>query len=637
MSDDQQAAFAEAVQRHQAGELDAAGEAYRRITAADPQHADALHFLGVISLQKNEPNDAVGLIRQAIAIRPDQSEFHMHLGLCLHAQEQFAECEESLRRAVELAGNHPDARFNLGQFLMMTERETEAEIHIRKALELAPQDPRYLNALGTLMIAQDQYTEAKSSFSKAVEAAPGFLLARLNLVQCLIETGDLETAEGEARRCCGDYPDDVEARDLLAQVLRTQSRYDESIDLYRSVLNENPDDIAANLGLGSSLLAAERVDEAVNQYRTLLESHPDGAEYHYNLGLALRAQGADDEAIDCFNQAIGLAPEYVPPLYMRAMTELANGNFEDGLPAYEMRWADPRHTGAWVELPQASWNGEDLVGKKLLVWGEQSIGDHVLYAGLLPTLQARGADCIWECDPRLLPIMQRSFPEVEMVGIERPANARLAEGDIDLQVPMASTMYNLAPWPVGFKPAERYLKPAPDRVAEFQSRLDQLGSQPKIGIAWQNTMAGVISRSSCPLRDWGAILTDRDAIFVNLQMGDLQSEVQEAADTFGTNIHTDPDLDWTNDIDGLLALIDTLDLVVTTSNVTAHLAGALGKPTLLLLHYRSGWYWGVGGETILFYPSVRAYRQPQTGVWGPAVEEIGSRLTGMLKSGNLSG
>lgn len=637
MNFDERAAFAEALQQHQAGELEAAENTYRQITAANPNHADALHFLGVIALQKEEPNNAIELIKKAIAEKSDVPEYHMHLGLCLHSLDQPAACEESLRRAVELAPNHADARFNLGQFLMTSERETEAEVNLRKAIEIAPKHARCHNALGTLMIAQNQYTEAKKCFATALESTPEFLLARLNFARCLLELGEVNDAELEAQRCSKNFPDDAAVKDLMARVMRARARYDDAVEIYQTQLLDDADDEDAKLGLGSSLLAAERIDEAVEHYRNMLEAKPDIAQYHYNLGLALRARGTDTEAIDCFNQSIGLSPEYSPAIYMRALTELASGRFEDGLAAYEMRWTDPRHANGWLDLPQEAWAGEEPAEKKLLVWGEQGVGDHILYAGLLPTLLGRGAKFIWECNPRLAPLMRRSFPEIETVELQRPVGDRLKDSDIDFQVPMASLMFHLTPWPEGYTPTEGYLRSDPDRRAAFQSKLTNLGERPKIGISWRSSSTGSATRKSCPLDNWGPILGERDALFVNLQYGDVSAEVTTAANALGAEIYTDPDLNRFDDIDGLFALIDSLDMVITTSSVTAHFAGALGKPTLLMLQHRPIWYWGATGRDVLFYPTITAHRQSPSGGWLPVVEAVGAELAQALANGKFTG
>ena len=131
---------------------------------------------------------------------------------------------------------------------------------------------------------------------------------------------------------------------------------------------------------------------------------------------------------------------------------------------------------------------------------------------------------------------------------------------------------------------------------------------------------------SMPLDRWAPILAIPGAAFVNLQYGDTDAEIAAARAASGAVIHTDPDLDRFDDLDGLAALIDAVDLVLTTSNVTAHIAGALGKPGWAALQRVPLWYWGMEGERSIFYPSLRLIRQREAGTWAPVARVIADAL-----------
>ena len=133
-------------------------------------------------------------------------------------------------------------------------------------------------------------------------------------------------------------------------------------------------------------------------------------------------------------------------------------------------------------------------------------------------------------------------------------------------------------------------------------------------------------KKSTPLALWGPILTQPDCSFINLQYGDTDAEIALAQTDLGVQIYTHPEIDRFNDLDALLALIDGLDLVITTSNVAAHLAASLGKPCWLLLQNLPIWYWKRAGESVLFYPSVRAFRQEKTGDWETVIADAGAAL-----------
>ena len=152
----------------------------------------------------------------------------------------------------------------------------------------------------------------------------------------------------------------------------------------------------------------------------------------------------------------------------------------------------------------------------------------------------------------------------------------------------------------------------------------------RIGVSWRSARQRAGVRKSVPLADWMPILADRDALFVNLQYGDTDKEVAAAAKRSGAEIYTDPKIDRYSELEKLAALIDCLDLVITTSNVTAHLAGALGKETCLILQRAPLWYWGHQGNETTFYPSVRAFRQTSANSWDGVISAVAAVLDGRL-------
>ena len=135
-----------------------------------------------------------------------------------------------------------------------------------------------------------------------------------------------------------------------------------------------------------------------------------------------------------------------------------------------------------------------------------------------------------------------------------------------------------------------------------------------------------------PLEKWGPILEGRDALFVNLQYGETETEIATAMRATGAEIYTDPEIDRFNDFEGLAALIDGLDLVVTTSNVTAHFAGALAKPCLLALQVTPLWYWGMAAAPTPLYASVERFWQGRENIWTDVAGDIAARLDELILS-----
>lgn len=272
-----------------------------------------------------------------------------------------------------------------------------------------------------------------------------------------------------------------------------------------------------------------------------------------------------------------------------------------------------------------------LAGKTVLIWSEQGVGNHILYGGLLASILNQAGHCIFECDARLAPAFQRAFPHQAVVAAVAKPDARTLGSDIDVQIPLAGLMRVIPGWPEGFARQERYLEPDAVFSAKIEKRLVGAGvADRKIGIAWQSTRKRVGPKKSAPRALWEPILAHRDCSFINLQYGDTDAETAAAEHDIGIQIYSDPNIDRLNDLDALFALIDGLELVITTSNITAHLAASLGKPCWLMLRANPPWYWGRDGREVLFYPTVRAFRQREPGEWQPVIAEIAEALSDWL-------
>lgn len=626
MADDATAVFQDAVQQHQTGKFAEAEAGYRKVLSGNPNHPDALHLLGLLAFQTGYPEPGADLIRSAIAERSNVADYYSHLGLCLQGVNDPAEAEKNFRHAIKLASGNGAAHYNLGQFLILSDRHEEAIPYLRRAVSIAPGDPRFQNALGTALAATESAPDAEEYFRAAIEAAPDFSDARQNLSQLLLALGKFDPAEKEVALLLQQNPQDGAAKQILARIFMGRGDYEAAIPIFRDAVSINEGDVGAQVGLGNALIDAGHTQDAVVHYQALLDQEPEKAEVYFNLGLALRAAGKLRDAIEIFNRALDINPDYIDVIYMRGLCQMTIGEFQSGLMDYESRWQNKLHAAAWREFPQPRWRGEDLTDQTLLIWAEQGIGDHLLYAGLVAHLQARGARCLLECDSRLLGVLGRANSELTLVAQDTPPSTDVLDSTIDYQVPMASLFMNLAPSETPFVPTKPYIAVDAARRAEYETLLAARNDNARIGVSWHSSADKMGPKKSLPLSDWSPLFTLSGASFVNLQYGDVEAEINAEITQNDADIFTVPDLDRFDDVEGLAGLIDTLDIVITTSNFTAHIAGALGKECWLLLQLVPFWYWGESGESVPFYPSIHAYRQDTPGEWAPVIDAVSTDL-----------
>jgi tetratricopeptide (TPR) repeat protein len=303
-------ALAIAIRHHQAGRLQAAGQIYRQILAAEPDHAEAWHLLGVIAHQSGEHETAVSYVQRAIGLDGNEAAFHNNLGEVYRTLGRVAEAVASFRRALELKPDFAAALNNLGNALDDQGDLDGAAACCRRALELEPDYAQAHNNLGNALNDQGKLDEAAACYGRALELKPDYVQAHNNLGATLKQQGKLDEAVACFRRAVQRKPDYVEAWHNLGVALADQGRPDDAVACYRRVLELKPDHAQACHDLGIALGEQGRLDDAVACYRRALELKPDFAAAHNNLGNAWKDQGKLDDAAASFRRALALKPEF---------------------------------------------------------------------------------------------------------------------------------------------------------------------------------------------------------------------------------------------------------------------------------------------------------------------------------------
>jgi len=475
-----------------------------------------------------------------------------------------------------------------------------------------------------------------------------------SLLQTAVEkhrAGDLAEAEKIYRQVLEGDANNADALHLLGLVLHQHGDQDAAGENIERAIRLRPKQAEFYCKLGKVRAAQEHWSDAVSANKKAIESKPDYAAAHCNLGVALLWQGrpaaaeetlreslkCDDksaQANEAWEKAIILQPNFAEAHYNLAASKLVEMDFARGWQEFAWRGrADPQSfspdaDGYPFSLPR--WNGEALSGKSIFLWGEQGLGDQVLFSGLLPQLEASGARILVEVEPRLKDLYERSFPGMDVFARDRPLSDALSAAVFDVQCPLGDLGQFLRPSPDSFPVHSGYLKAEPDRVAGLKSKYAKLGTgKPVVGISWRSPRKRFGALKSTDLAEsWSEVLAVPDVTFVSLQYGPVTEALARAEQRHGVKVHHDPDIDATRDIDGLAAQIAAMDLVVSVSNTTVHLAGALGVPVWTVAPSGAGrlWYWFKGLETSPWYPSMRLFQQDKPGDWGPVLSQVATAL-----------
>jgi protein O-GlcNAc transferase len=303
-------AFDLALQHHRAGRLAEAEAGYRQILAAHPEHADALHLLGVIAHQVGRHDLAAEWIRQAIVLNPNFPTAHCNLGEALRALGQVDEAMAAYRRAIQIRPDFPEALNNLADALRERGQFEEAIKHCRRALEVKPDFSDAHNNLGAALAGQGKFTEAIVNFRRALELKPNYPEACNNLGAALSAISEHDEAVAACRRALELEPGHARAYNNLGAVLAGRGQFDEAITAYRRALELKPDYAEAHNNLGSALAGHGQTDNAIATWQRALELKSDYPEALNNLGNALKDRGELEEAIATYRRALQLNPDY---------------------------------------------------------------------------------------------------------------------------------------------------------------------------------------------------------------------------------------------------------------------------------------------------------------------------------------
>jgi tetratricopeptide (TPR) repeat protein len=413
---------------------------------------------------------------------------------------------------------------------------------------------------------------------------------------------------------------------LLGMIEYQAGHHEAAVEMIRAAIAINKEAAAYHSNLGTVLQAQGRLDEAAMCYEHALALQPDLAEVHTNLGNILQAQNKLDEAVASQERALTLKPCLAEAHYNLGQAQLLKENFASGWKNLEWRWQTKDHETPMRDYPQPLWTGEKLASGRLLIWGEQGVGDEIMFAGLIPDVIRTGNRCVLDCDPRLKPLFARSFPGIDVVAGRASKNDPEYDPQLDIaaHLPSGSLPNLLRASNAAFATTTSpYLFADPAERERFRTRY--FDGRQLVGLAWNTKNQKTGRNRSIDLSMFAPMFARTGVRWVSLQYGDhdvLESDARAA----NAPILIDRSVDQFSDIDVFAAQIAAMDLVITIDNSTAHLAGALGVPVWLLLPFARDWRWFQVREDSLWYPNMRLFRQLERGDWQSVLERVQNAL-----------
>ena len=582
------------------GEIDQAYEHFQKSIAIFPNYP-AFYNLGLLMQERGQLEESIIYYKKSIAINPNFDQAYNNLGNVLQETGQYDEAYSYYQQAIKINPKHFETEVNLGILCMKMEEFGRATKHFQKVLQLNPQYPEAYNNLGLILWQQGKIEEATVCFRHALKINAAFPGAYTNLGNVLLKE-------------CGDI--------------------DKAIALYNRAISVDLNNFEAFNSLGYALHQKGDFDQAVKAYQKAVEINPDYYEAHCNLGHTHHYHKDFEEALRSYQRALSINSNRAKTHVEYSMTLLTMGSVSEGWAQYEWRWRDREFASEHERnFPQPFWDGSSLAGKSILIWLEQGVGDQIMFASMLSKLQLQARQVLVETGKRLIPIFQRSYKGVDIIPAQNPPDSVLLNSSIDFQSPIASLSQWLLPTEESFPKYQFYLKSCPKRTEMLQKKYQQLaGGKFLIGISWKSSNKAVGDMKTASLAHWESLLSQKDCFFINLQYGDVKQEIEDFFQQTGIQIYYDDEINSLESLDDFAAQVAALDLIISTSNTTVHMAGALGKPVWTLLSYVAGWRWMVDRSDSPWYPSMILFRQKSIGNWSSVFQSVHNRLKEHLQS-----
>lgn len=422
---------------------------------------------------------------------------------------------------------------------------------------------------------------------------------------------------------------------MLGVAAFQQDRFEEAEKLIAAAIRYAPKSALILYNYGNALRKLARSDAAIQAFTRALEIDPSHILSLEQIGNIYKELNQFEKAYQYYDQLLAIDPNNAIGRYNKAIALLTEGKLTEGWELYKSRLDSTFQENLSITnlVPRLApdWDGERLP-KPLLVLPEQGLGDQIFYGGMLNDLELAGIEALVCVDKRIVPLFQRSFPSFTFTTLEQVAALEQGDDVFGAQVAMASMGQWLRRSAADFKKIRSpFLSCEKTRSVSLRGELKK-SSRLLIGLSWKSSHAKNGLTKSCSLETLIPLLKIDNADFVDLQYGDTTGERAHIHEAYGVDIRRLATIDNKTDIEGLAALIDACDVVVTVSNTTAHLAAALGKPTLVLLPWHSPlWYWHLESIDSPWYPSVTLLRQARHGEWQVPLGEAQKKISSLAQ------
>jgi len=583
------------------GELQASEKILNKILAKNSKHLVSLQVLAIIFIQQSKFTYAVDLLKRAFLLDPFNGSILLNLGKALLEIGDGKESARYIKKLLELDPNNINALLAFGDACVLLKDYEEAIEVYKKCISLDSNSITAYLGLGYLYFNSHKHDASISICSHIISTLPSDDRAWDLLIANYMHLEDLVKAESAVKEALVATSSQVKFLVKKGEIHLEKSESALAANYFKDAIALNERYDSAWVGLGNVLNFESRYTEALEAFARAIQINPMNKEAFCSQGCVYKNIGDYESASIHFKRAASIGEDYPLALYNKAHIDLALFRFRSGWSNYESRWRVSGFGSSPIATNKPTWDGQNYLGK-LLVWPEQGIGDQILFGSLLSKLESKVSKLIVQIDPKLLSIFRRSFPNIDFYSKDIPAD----EINFDKHIAIGSLGKYLINSTVDLVKSNAYLLADKSASNKFRDVLKS-GNKLICGISWASKGARYSEEKTYSLLELLPLLTQLNCTYVDVGYVDTADEREYLFKNFGIKILKINEIDSFSNLDGLASVINACDLVISTSNTSAHIAGSLGRETYLLSPGYRGkfWYWhDVDGHSP-WYPTIK--------------------------------
>ena len=545
--------------------------------------------------------------------------------LQFHRQGDLAQAAVHYRQVLEQDSKHFTALHMLGVIERDTGDPKKAFELLAAAQDNEPDNPEVLFDAGLTLLRLNEPGEALKVFHAAVTHDPNQAAGWFHLGQLLRDSCRPEEAEVALTKASDLKPDEATTLVELARVLCDLGKSDAALERIKGALAISPESADAWRGLGQVHWALGDHEQAKHAFKKAESLAPDSLEASISWVRFLEETESPEVVIGEYERVLEKWPDRYIIHTLKAGYLFSLGRFEDAWPEYKWRHQRLGPNGRTFNSGAPAWNGESVDGKRIILGIDQGLGEQFMFMSSLRDLAEKASIKAVEIDQRILPLAERTFPDINFVPWTKPTHTEVLDESADFLGAMGDFGQQVRPSLADFPLHPEVLQADSDCVAHWHQAFSKGASGKKI-VGLTTTSHSPMSgpEKSIALSRLTCLTEAEDVVFINLQYGDSRHRLNTWAQDVGLKLLDFPDVDPTIDVEEHGAQIMATELVIAVSNSTAHLSAALGHPTWVLVPYGrpSYWYWKTVDGRNPWYPTVATIQQKPGEDWGMVARKL---------------